>query len=63
MSTQYPDFEHGLEHGARFVLKGRILPRTVSTEAEMRAQNEHGAARFRSCCFCYFLREYIDKIR
>ena len=28
----------------------------------MRAQNEHGAARFRSCCFYYFLREYIDKM-
>ena len=55
MSTQYPDFEHG----AHFVLKGRILPRTMSTEAKMRAQNEHGAVRFRSC---YFLREYIDKM-
>ena len=55
MSTQYPDFEHG----ARFVLKGRILPRTMSTEAKMRAQNEHRAARFHSC---YFLREYIDKM-
>ena len=51
------------EHGARSVLKGRVLPRTVSTEAKMRAQNEHGAVRFRSCCFYYFLREYIDKIR
>ena len=27
----------------------------------MRAQNEHWAARFRSCYFCYFLCEYIDK--
>ena len=28
----------------------------------MRAQNEHRAARFRSCYFYYFLREYIDKM-
>ena len=28
----------------------------------MRAQNEHGAARFRSCYFCYFLCECIDKM-
>ena len=41
MSTPHFHFEHG----AHFVLKGRVLPRTVSTEAEMRAQNEHGAAR------------------
>ena len=61
MSTPHFHFEHGLEHGAHSVLKGRVLPRTVSTEAKMRAQNEHRAARFRSCCFYYFLREYIDK--
>ena len=35
---------------------------TMSTETKMRAQNEHGAARFRSCYFYYFLREYIDKM-
>ena len=51
------------ERGAYSVLKGRVLPRTVSTEVEMHAQNEHGAVRFRSCYFYYFLREYIDKIR
>ena len=34
MSTLRSYFEHGLEHGAHFVLKGRILPRTVSTETE-----------------------------
>ena len=62
MSTPHSYFEHGLEHGAHFVLKGRILPRTVSTEAKMRAQNEHGAVRFHSCYFYYFLREYIDKM-
>ena len=28
----------------------------------MRAQNEHRAVHFRSCYFCYFLREYIDKM-
>ena len=28
----------------------------------MRAQNEHGAVRFHSCYFYYFLREYIDKM-
>ena len=45
MSTPRSYFEHGLEHGAHFVLKGRVLPRTVSTQAKMRAQNEHRVAR------------------
>ena len=61
MSTPRSYFEHGLEHGVHSVLKGRVLPRTVSTEAKSSAQNGHRAARFRSCCFCCFLREYIDK--
>lgn len=46
-----------IERGAHSVLKGRILPRTMSTEAKMRAQNEQWALGF------HFLREYIDKIR
>ena len=50
-----------IEHGAHFVLKGRILPEHHEHEAKMRAQNEHRVVRFRSCCFYYFLREYIDK--
>ena len=62
MSTPRSYFEHGLEHGAHFVLKGRISSRTVSTEIKIRAQNEHGAVRFHSCYFYYFLREYIDKM-
>ena len=59
--------EYSLEHGLSTALiscsKVAFCPRTVSTEAKMRAQNEHGAVRFRSCYFYYFLREYIDKIR
>ena len=62
MSTPHSYFERGLEHGAHSVLKGRVLPRTVSTQAKSSAQNEHRVARFRSCCFYYFLREYIDKM-
>ena len=50
-----------IEHGAHFVLKDRILPEHLEHEAKSSAQNGHGAARFRSCCFYYFLREYIDK--
>ena len=38
MSMSYFRFEHG----AHFVLKGRVLPRTVSTEAKSSAQNEPG---------------------
>ena len=50
--------EYSLEHGLSTVLiscsKVAFCPRTVSTEAKMRAQNEHGAVRFHSCYFCYF---------
>lgn len=45
MITPRSYFEHDFDHGAHFVLKGRILPRTMSTEAKMRAQNEHRVAR------------------
>ena len=62
MSTPRSYFEHGLEHGAHFVLKGRILP----------PHREHGGGK---CVlkmstgwhasilaiFAIFLREYIDK--
>ena len=58
MSTPRSYFEHGLEHGAYSVLKGRILPRTMSTETKMRAQNEHGAVRFR---FCHYAVNLLTK--
>ena len=49
------------EHGAHFVLKDRILPEHHEHEAKSSAQNEHGAARFRSCYFTIFCVNILTK--
>ena len=51
MSTQYPDFEHGLSTVLISCSKVAFCQSTMSTEAKMRAQNEHRAARSRCCYF------------